>query len=253
LSQTTSWFDIQNVAGATDIYIYEQIGRGGIPAVALLEPLSKIKSNVINVHLNSIGGGVDDGLAIFNSLKNHSARVHTFVDGLAASIASVIFQAGDQRTMMQGSTMMVHEPRVSVEAVVIGSADDFRHLAAEATKQSTYLDKVGESLAEIYASASGGDEAEWRERMKAETWYRAHEAVEAGLADVVSPSKAKAQAVNLADGGFKNIPEWLTPEPVAAIVLPDPIDAVRQMKIPPDSKRRAIAHLRAQAGALVPA
>lgn len=262
MPETGSWFEIKSAdaaSGATDIYLYGGIGSYGITAGDFLSAISGVKSKTINLHVNSPGGGVDDGIAIYNALKDHPAAVHGTVDGLAASIASVIMQACDKRMMGAGSMMMIHEPYIGLDASVRGNAGDMRQLATEATKTADYLDKLGENVAEIYATRGGGEAADWRSQMQAETWYRASEAVTAGLADSVIPAKGAknaVQAFNLADFGCKNVPEWVNlalkpadPAPIAAVIVePDPISAVQRMKIPAAMKRAAIAHLKAQQG-----
>jgi len=226
LPANQSWYDIraENAAqSVTDVYLYGGIGSYGIGAGVFLDALLSVKSKVINLHIHSPGGDVDDGTAIYNALKEHPATVNVIVDSLAASIASVIAQAGDKRMMAAGSTMMIHEPFIGLDASVRGNATDMRDLAEQATKTADYLDKLAENVAEIYAARAGGDAADWRERMAAESWYRPQEAVAIGLADSVVPAKAQnsIDAFNLAD--FKHVPEWLTrpaPQKVAAAWKP---------------------------------
>src|SRR5690606_8034659 len=102
----------------------------------------------------------------------HQAHVTVIVDSLAASIASVIAMAGDRVVMAKNATMMIHDGH----GLSIGNAADMREMA-------DLLDKVSDNIASVYAERAGGDVAEWRERMRAETWYSADEAVSAGLAD----------------------------------------------------------------------
>jgi len=127
---------------------------------------------VIELHINSPGGMVYDGLTIYNALKDHPARVEAIVDGIAASSASWILQAAEHRTMNRHSELMIHDGL----ALTIGTAADHLETAA-------LLDRLSDNLASIYAERAGGDTANWRAAMRAETWYTAAEAADAGLAD----------------------------------------------------------------------
>jgi hypothetical protein len=135
----------------------------------------------------------------------------------------VIVQAGNHIAMAPASMMMIHEPAVALDAMVRGNSDDMRALADEAVKTADVLDKFGGNIAGIYAARAGGTEEEWLERMKAETWYRPQEAVDAGLADEVANDARNslgARAFNLSR--FKNVPEWAK----SADPVPDPVPFV---------------------------
>ena len=123
--------------------------------------------------MNSPGGGVFAGLAIANRLRDHKATVNVVVDGVAASIASVIAMAGDTVTMNRGATMMIHNP----SGIVMGTADDMDQMAATLRKLAV------DSIADAYMSKAGGQAQDWLDRMAAETWYSGPEAVALGLAD----------------------------------------------------------------------
>lgn len=162
-------------AGPTaELYIYDEIGYWGVTATDLINELKNITDSAISVRLNTPGGDVFDGIAIMNALKAHPAAVHVTVDSLAASIGSVIAMAGDTIIMAPNSQMMIH----NAHGVVIGNANDMREFAA-------LLDKQDANLASIYQARAGGRSDSWRNAMKAETWYSAEEAVDAGLADKV--------------------------------------------------------------------
>jgi ATP-dependent protease ClpP protease subunit len=180
---TKSWFRVENSisAGTTGVYIYDEIGYWGVSASDFMDALRQINTGTIELHLNSPGGDVFDGIAIYNCLRSHAARVDVVVDSLAASAASVIAQAGDTVTMMPGSQMMIHE----ASGLCMGNAADMAEMAA-------MLDQQSDNIAGIYAQAAGGERGEWRERMKAETWYPADEAVAIGLADRVATSETLA-------------------------------------------------------------
>ena len=155
------------------VRIYDTIGGWfGTNAAEFVGELDALDVDELEVHINSPGGAVWDGLAIMNALKQHRARVTIIVDGLAASAASIIAMAGDEVVMAEGSQMMIH--RASGGAW--GNAAFLRDTAA-------ILDKIDGNLAGIYARRAGGTRESWLDLMTAETWYDAAEAVEAGLAD----------------------------------------------------------------------
>lgn len=171
---------VTNAAGTkATVRIYDEIGWFGITAEAVAAALEEITAEEIEVQINSLGGDVFDGIAIYNALRAHPARITTRVDSMAASIASVIAQAGDHRVMLTGSQMMIHE----AWGFAIGRASEMRELA-------DILDKQSRIIAAIYAERSDGDLDHFMELMVAETWFDADETVEAGLADeVVKPSR----------------------------------------------------------------
>ncbi|MFC6017791.1 head maturation protease, ClpP-related [Plantactinospora solaniradicis] len=168
------WFRIEAKVDTktAEVWIYDEIGAWGTNARDFARDLRAVDADTITLHLNSPGGDAFDGIAIYNSLKDHPASVTVLVDGLAASAASVIAQAGDTVRMNRGAQMMIHD----ASGLVIGNASDMAGFAA-------VLEKTSDSIASAYASRAGGTVAEWREVMRAETWYTAAEAVEAGLAD----------------------------------------------------------------------
>ena len=129
----------------------------------------------IRLHINSPGGEVYEGIAILNLLRSHPARVVAVVDGIAASIASVIAVGADELIMGANSELMIHD----AWGICVGDARDMRDIAGR-------LDALSDNLASVYAEKAGGDVAAWRDAMLAETWYSAREAVDAGLADSVT-------------------------------------------------------------------
>jgi len=178
------WYRISNNAatGAAEIYIYDEIGYFGITSADFVRDLQGVNSEQITLHINSPGGNVFDGIAILNALKQHPANITVVVDALAASIASVIAQAGDERVMSPNSTMMIHD---GMGGGIGLNAADMRELA-------DLLDKTSDNIASVYAERSGqGDAESWRALMVAETWYTADEAVTAGLADRVEGKAAE--------------------------------------------------------------
>src|SRR5690606_36610356 len=135
----------------------------------------------VNLHLNSPGGDVFDGMAVYAALKRREEPTTVIVDGLAASIASVIALGADKVVMAPKAKMMIHDGWTAAA----GNAADFRKLVA-------LLDDTSNTIASVYADKAGGDVEFWRERMRAETWYSAEEALAAGLIDEIE-GKAKAR------------------------------------------------------------
>lgn len=172
------WYRIENSAtpGRAVVRIYDAIGGWfGATAGEFASALDAIEAEEIELQVNSPGGDVFEALAIMNSLRRHPARVIAQVDGMAASAASLIVAGGsDEVVMGLGSELMIHNPM----AMTRGDADLHRDSAER-------LDRIADSIARIYRTKAGGEVADWRTAMAAETWYSAEEAVEAGLADRV--------------------------------------------------------------------
>lgn len=195
LNGRKDWFRFEALAGSdeTAVYIYDEISWFGISADMFVRDLRAVNTSKIALHINSPGGDVFDGLAIYNALKQFAGTVNVTVDGIAASIASVIAMAGDSVAMAQGSMFMIHEPF----AFVIGDSRDMR-------KQADALDLMGDSIAGIYAAKAGGTAADWRAAMAEETWYSAEDAVAGGLADSVLAAPATKNTFDLSI--FRNGP-----------------------------------------------
>jgi ATP-dependent protease ClpP protease subunit len=195
-----SWYEIRNAKDEeAEVYLYDEIGSWGITAKDFADELKGIKAKTITLRINSPGGDVFDGIAIYNVLKNHPAEVHAIVDGLAASSASFISQAADTVLMATGATMMIHEPY----GMTMGAAADH-------AKMAETLNKMGDTVAAFYASRAGGTEAEWRDRMRTESWYRAQEAVDINLADGLLESAKDQVRVGVFNlSRFRNVPDWL--------------------------------------------
>lgn len=159
-----------------EIYIYDEIGYWGVTAKDFANELKEYKkSDVINLRINSPGGSVTDGIAIYNLLKNHDALVNVQIDGLAASMASIIAMAGDTITMPENALMMIHNPW----GYAMGDSDEMR-------KTADVLDKMKKALLSAYAQKSGKSDEELDQLMTNETWMTGIEAVEMGFADQVT-------------------------------------------------------------------
>lgn len=221
-----AWYRITNRLDSAQVHIYAEIGAWGITADAMCKELTALDAKAIDVRINSPGGDVFDGIAIHNALAAHPATINVHVDGVAASIASVIAMAGDKVTMARGSQMMIHEGHT----VAVGAAADMR-------KQADLLDTVSDTIAGFYADRAGGTVPDWRNRMRKETWYSAEEAVQAGLADEVAQPSRQVKATwdlsvfNFAGRAHAPAPE-LTPA-AAPEVTPEP----KLVTTPPRARR----------------
>ncbi|WP_276239959.1 ClpP-like prohead protease/major capsid protein fusion protein [Pasteurella multocida] len=198
-NDTQSWFSIK--AGANDtaeISIYDEIGGWGISAKAFakqLKDLGNVKK--INLHIHSPGGSVFDGMAIFNLLNNHTAKKIVYIDGLAASMASVIAMVGDVVIMPENAMMMIHKPW----GIQGGDAEDMR-------KYADLLDKIEETLISAYTKKTGKSAEELAEMLAEETWLSGQECVEHGFADqLAEPVKAMAKIKSQRMKEFSNMPE----------------------------------------------
>lgn len=182
--QQRDWFTFRNASdGRVELDIYGEIGGYSwwddddtVTASGFRKQLKNHKGKDLTVHINSPGGSVFEGLAIYNALQQHDGDVEVIVDALAASAASFIAMAASpgQLFMARNAIMMIHD----ASGLAIGNAADMREMA-------DLLDMHSDNIADIYAQRSDEDAAFWRLAMEAETWYTGTEAVNAGLADSV--------------------------------------------------------------------
>lgn len=183
------WYEVRNADGSSGdtavLRIYDEISPfWGLSADQFARDLAGISTDKIEVQISSPGGSVFDGTAIYNGLRAHPAHITTRVDGVAASIASVIAQAGDHRVIMSGARMMIHE----ASGIAIGNAKDMRAFA-------DLLENTNDTIVGIYAGRSGKDSAEFADMLASGTdhWMSAQEAVEMGLADEVADPAPKGK------------------------------------------------------------
>jgi ATP-dependent Clp protease, protease subunit len=166
-------------AESIELTIYGDIGESwwyeSTSAKDVEDALKGTTASTITVRLNSPGGDVFDGIAIYNQLKNHSAKVVVYVDGLAASAASLIAMAADELIMNTGSMLMIHE----ASTWAWGTKHDIR-------KTLNALEGIDKSIADIYMTRFNGERSEIETMITNETWFTASEAVDVGLADKVN-------------------------------------------------------------------
>ena len=180
-----TWYKFQAAAAegkSQTVSIHDDIGGWGVSAKMFLDELRKVTTPEVNVEINSPGGDVFAGLAIYNGLRNSGKKVNVKVLGIAASAASLVAMAGDTIEMPENTFMMIHNPWT----FAAGDAEDLR-------EQADLLDKIGDSLTSTYARRTGKSAEEIQTLLAAETWFTAQEAVDAGFATAVTPAFA-AQA-----------------------------------------------------------
>lgn len=211
------WFRIENkAAGPAEVFIYDEIGGFGVSVGDFLAEVRKVEGP-LNLHLNSPGGDVFDGMAVYSALKRREEPTTIIVDGLAASIASVIALGADKVVMAPKAKMMIHDGWTAAA----GNAQDFKKLVA-------LLDDTSNTIASVYSDKAGGGVEFWRERMREETWYSADEALSAGLIDEVEGKSRKSDDFDLSMfnyAGRDNAPEpVLKPVELKGEVGPEVVD-----------------------------
>lgn len=192
------WYEIKAAAPVAqgeapkpaEVLIYGNIGdrwnEDGVVASELVRDLSALQADTINLRINSYGGSVPDGLAIYNALRRHKATVNVFVDGVAISCASYIAMAGDTITMAKNSQMMIHAPWT----FAYGNSNDMR-------EQADILDRYAKAMASAYADKSGKTYEDALALLTdgKDHWFLAEEAVAEGFADQVGEEESIAASL----------------------------------------------------------
>ena len=194
-----TWYNITPAVDdstSAEVSIYDAIGGYDINAKQFAEELKGIEAETIHLRINSPGGSVVDGNAIFNALNRHDAKIITHIDGLAASMASVVAMVGDEVHMADNALMMIHNPWT----ITMGDADDLR-------ADAELLDKMSNSIINAY-SRSQYEPEEIKDLMDAETWFTAQEALDAGLIDHIENGlrAAASDIAALAEGSELHVP-----------------------------------------------
>lgn len=194
-----------------DIYIYGDITsypwlENDVSSYNLSQELQGLNDvDTINVYINSYGGEVSEGLAIYNALKRHKAKVTTIADGFACSIASVIFAAGDERLMSDTSLLMIH----NAWTIASGDSQNLR-------KQADDLETITQASINAYLSIATVEEDEIKEMMDAETWIDGSEAIELGFATALVETEQKQVATQSIRN---NLLQKVTEEPKETAVV----------------------------------
>jgi ATP-dependent protease ClpP protease subunit len=195
-----SWYSLKAQNGNAELMIYDEIGGWGISARQFANELQALgKIGTLTARIHSPGGDVFEGMAIYNMIKGHPAHKVCHIDGLAASMASVIAMAFDEVIMPENAMMMVHKPWGGT----LGDAEDMR-------KYADLLDKVESNLVGAYQQKTGLPEAELHMLLAAETWLTGREAVEKGFANTLTePLQMAASLTSKRLKDFTNMPEAL--------------------------------------------
>lgn len=168
-------------AATAEILIYEDVGEswfGGVSAKQFAVDLKALgKVSTINLRINSFGGDVFDGLAIYRQLVDHPATVVAHIDGIAASIASVIAMAGSEIRIAEAGEIMIHD----AWGVAIGPAADLRAMADR-------LQAVSSSIADVYCARTGQSKDQVQSWMAAETTFQSADCINYRFADMVMPN-----------------------------------------------------------------
>ena len=189
-----NWYNIQakKSTKAVDIYIFDEIGAFGMNAQSFIEEIKEFKNSDINLHINCVGGDVFDGMAIYNILKKRTANTTVYIEGIAASMGSVIALAADTVVMAENSLFMIHNAWGGAN----GEAKDMKKTAA-------LLDKISGEIADIYVKKTKLPYDKVKDMMDEETWLNADEALDLGFVDSISDAIKIAAKYDVSK--FKNI------------------------------------------------
>jgi ATP-dependent Clp protease protease subunit len=222
-------YSVKNKGTEAEIYLYGDVGDswfGGVTAKQFADDLKAAgKVDTIQLHINSPGGDVFDGLTIYRLLVDHKAKVIVHIDGLAASIASVIAMAGNEINISESGFLMIH----NAWGIAMGAADDMRTMA-------DLLDKTTGSIRDVYVARTGKSGEAVKSWMDAETWFSAQEAKDNGFVTAISDNMRLAARIDPAKHkGLKHLPSALTGTPN----LDDAKARIQRMKNAMERRRTA--------------
>jgi ATP-dependent Clp endopeptidase proteolytic subunit ClpP len=194
------WYKIEALSeDNTEVMIYDVIGWPFNDAGEIIRAMAGINTKSLTVRINSPGGDVFDGIAIFNALQSHKSKVITRIESLAASISSVIALAGKEVQAYQNAMLMIHDPWV----LAAGNQYDLREIA-------DILEKISGNMVDIYSQNSSVGKKEIRDMLKTETWFTAKEAKERGFIDTIIDGKAAKAQFDLSM--FAHVPDGFQSE-----------------------------------------
>ena len=177
MKEPKKYFQLTQREDTADLYIFGDIEKwayepaGEQSGVTIVNQLKAVTAKTINVHINSYGGDVSEGLAIYNVLREHPAKITTICDGFACSAASVVFMAGDKRIMSPASLLMIH----NAWTIAMGNASALRKTADD-------IETITQASVEAYKRTATISEEEIKALMDAETWILPANAVAWGFA-----------------------------------------------------------------------
>ncbi|HEV7405180.1 MAG TPA: head maturation protease, ClpP-related [Chthoniobacteraceae bacterium] len=198
----SSWYSIENNAGVVDLFIYAEIGSFAQTAIAMLASLKTYGEKRINLRINSPGGSVIQGNAIYNALLRHKPGVTVQIDGMAASMASYLAMVGKPVRMAENGLFMIHNPSGAAQ----GGSEQMRTAAQ-------VMDKIKAQLVNAYVAKTGIPAAEIAAMMDAETWFTAEEAKAQGFIDEITDRVTTKNSFDLSS--FQNAPRSKPPETIA--------------------------------------
>jgi Protease subunit of ATP-dependent Clp proteases len=201
MTEQKKYYSLVQNEDTAEIVIYGDITssiwkESNVSAYNLSKQIAELDVSQIDVFINSYGGEVAEGLAIYNSLKRHKAKITTYCDGFACSIASVVFMAGDERIMSEASLLMIH----NAWTLTAGNANELR-------KEADDLDTITEASISAYLSSINIKRDELKELLDGETWLNPQDSLDKGFATKVTSAKEES---NPAQSAKKVMVERLT-------------------------------------------
>lgn len=236
------WYRINaEGTGPAVVYLYGRIGQDwfgdGNASKEFAQELDALSPRDIDLRVNSEGGDVFEGYAIYSALNRYPGRVTAYVDGLAASAASFLIMASNEIVMGEASYLMIHD----AWALAAGNAEELREIAQR-------LDSIDSQMADIYSRRASKSDEDIREAMAAETWFTAQEAVEWGLADRIDESlKAAACISRDAAKLFGSVPDGIDIDDQPLIADTQEVEGTRQEPGLEDDGQEPAAALKAVA------
>jgi ATP-dependent Clp endopeptidase proteolytic subunit ClpP len=193
MNNKQSWYSInaKKTEQYADVYLYDEVGSYGVSAKEFVNDIKLLKGKDIYLHVNCVGGEVFDGMAIYNTLKKYKGKVVAYIEGIAASMGSIIPLAADEIIMSENSLYMIH----NAWGGAMGEASDMR-------KTANLLDKLSAEIANIYSKKTGLPISQLEEMMDEETWFNSEEALQYGFIDRVSDAVMVAAKYDMSK--FKN-------------------------------------------------
>lgn len=218
------YFALDVSSREANIYIFGDITswewyESDVSSFTLAKAIERLDVDMIKVHINSYGGEVAEGLAIYNTLKNHPATVKTICDGFACSAASVVFMAGSERVMSPASLLMIH----NAWTYAAGNADDLR-------KEANDLEVISRTSANAYRSVISITDDELEEMLDAETWIPPDDALRMGFATSITEDVGSSKASQKARAFFMRT---ITARPPDAGDISARLDRIEALLAPP--------------------
>lgn len=189
------FYNKETVKEETILYIYDEISPWGIDAKSIVKDIASA-TGPIRMKLNTPGGNVFDGIAIYSAMRASKNEISVDIEGIAASAGAIIAMGGTKINMAENAFLMIHE----AWTLMVGNASDLR-------KEADVLEKIDEQIVNIFSKKSGKDNKEVKKALSAETWFNGQEAMDWGLIDNIIETEP---AQNLFDlSVFNNVPDAL--------------------------------------------